>query len=85
LFCFEVVHEHSNALQGNYPLIMFPESLVVVLGIVLIVEGIPWFLSPRGTKRMLIELSKMNDLPLRGIGLAFMLVGLLLVAFVKNN
>lgn len=64
---------------------MFPESLLVVLGIVLIVEGIPWFLSPRGTKRMLIELSKMNDLPLRGIGLVFMLVGLLLVAFVKNN
>lgn len=62
---------------------MLPESLVIVLGVVLIVEGIPWFLSPRGTKRMLIELSHMRDLSLRGIGLAFMLVGLLLVYLVK--
>jgi uncharacterized protein YjeT (DUF2065 family) len=59
------------------------ELLVVVLGVVLIVEGIPWFLSPRGTKRMLIELSQMNDQTLRGIGLFFMLAGLVLVYLVK--
>jgi uncharacterized protein YjeT (DUF2065 family) len=64
---------------------MFPESLVVVLGFVLIVEGIPWFLSPRGTKRMLIELSRMNDLSLRCIGLVFMLTGLLLVYLIKSH
>ncbi|MBE0576087.1 MAG: DUF2065 domain-containing protein [Desulfuromonadales bacterium] len=63
---------------------MFPESLVVVLGVVLVLEGIPWFLSPRGTKRMLAELSKMNDLSLRGIGVVFMLTGLLLVYLVKS-
>lgn len=63
---------------------MFAESLVVVLGVVLILEGIPWFLSPRGTKRMLAELSKMNDLSLRGIGVVFMLTGLLLVYLVKS-
>ena len=61
------------------------KPLVIVLGVVLIVEGIPWFLSPRGTKRMLSELSQMNDRSLRGIGLIFMLAGLLLVYFVKNN
>lgn len=61
------------------------ELLVVVLGVVLIVEGIPWFLSPRGTKRMLIELSQMNDQTLRGIGLFFMLAGLVLVYLVKVN
>lgn len=59
------------------------ELLVVVLGVVLIIEGIPWFLSPRGTKRMLIELSRLNDNSLRGIGLVFMLAGLLLVYLVK--
>ena len=64
---------------------MLPESLVVVLGFVLIVEGIPWFLSPRGTKRMLIELSRMNDLSLRYIGLVFMLTGLLLVYLIKSH
>ena len=63
---------------------MFPESLVVVLGVVLILEGIPWFLSPHGTKRMLAELSTMNDLFLRGIGVVFMLTGLLLVYLVKS-
>ena len=64
---------------------MLPESLVVVLGFVLIVEGIPWFLSPRGTKRMLIELSRMNDLSLRCIGLVLMLTGLLLVYLIKSH
>ena len=63
---------------------MLPESLVVVLGVVLIVEGIPWFLSPRGTKRMLSELFRMNDQSLRGIGLVLMLCGLLLVYLVKR-
>jgi uncharacterized protein YjeT (DUF2065 family) len=61
------------------------EPLVVVLGVVLIIEGVPWFLSPRGTKRMLIELSQLNDSSLRGIGLFFMLAGLFLVYLVKAN
>ncbi len=61
------------------------EPLVVVLGVVLIIEGVPWFLSPRGTKRMLIELSQLNDSSLRGIGLFFMLAGLFLVYLVKTS
>jgi len=60
------------------------ETMVIVLGIVLIVEGIPWFLSPRGTKRMLSELFRMNDSSLRMLGLAFMLIGLLLVYLAKR-
>ena len=63
---------------------MFPELLIVVLGVVLIVEGMPWFLSPRRTRRMLSELFQMNDGTLRAIGLAFMLAGLLLVYLAKN-
>jgi uncharacterized protein YjeT (DUF2065 family) len=61
------------------------EPLVVVLGVVLIIEGVPWFLSPRGTKRMLIELSQLNDSSLRGIGLFFMLAGLFLIYLVKAS
>mgnify|MGYP001820169511 CR=1 FL=1 len=64
---------------------MLPEALIVVLGVVLIVEGLPWFLSPRGTKRMLSELSQLNDNALRVVGLVFMLAGLLLVYFVKGQ
>ena len=63
---------------------MLPEALIVVLGVVLIVKGLPWFLSPRGTKRMLSELSQLNDNALRVVGLLFMLAGLLLVYFANN-
>ena len=64
---------------------MFPESLFIVLGIVLIVEGMPWFLSPRKTKRMLSELFRMDDKALRGVGLMFMLAGLLIVYLAKQT
>ena len=62
---------------------MFGE-LIIVLGVVLIVEGVPWFLSPRRTKRMLSELFRMNDKALRALGLAFMLAGLLIVYLAKQ-
>lgn len=58
---------------------MLPKSLLVILGIVLVVEGIPWFLSPRNTKRMLSELFQMKERSLRLLGLFFMLSGLLFV------
>lgn len=64
--------------------LMLPESLFVALGVVLIVEGMPWFLSPRRTKRMLSELFQLSDNSLRVVGLIFMLAGLLLVYLVKN-
>ena len=63
---------------------MLAETLVIVLGVVLIVEGIPWFMSPQGTKRMLSELFRMNDNALRALGLVFMLAGLLIVYLVKR-
>jgi len=58
---------------------MSAETLLVVLGVILIVEGVPWFLSPRGTRIMLSELFSKSDHFLRGIGLIFMLFGLLIV------
>ena len=60
------------------------KSLLIILGVVLVVEGMPWFMSPRGTKRMLSELFQMNDTSLRVLGLAFMLAGLFLVFLGKN-
>ncbi len=62
---------------------MFAE-LIIVLGVVLIVEGVPWFLSPRRTKHMLSELFRMNDNALRALGLVFMLIGLLIVYLAKR-
>lgn len=60
------------------------KSLLIILGVVLVVEGMPWFMSPRGTKRMLSELFQMNDTSLRVLGLAFMLAGLFFVFLGKN-
>lgn len=63
---------------------MSTKSLLIILGVVLIVEGMPWFLSPRGTKRMLSELFHVQDNRLRALGLIFMLAGLLFVYLGKH-
>lgn len=63
---------------------MLSETLVIIVGVVLIVEGIPWFMSPRGTKRMLGELLQMNDQTLRFVGLGLMLFGLFLVYLARK-
>jgi hypothetical protein len=60
------------------------EFLVVVIGVVMIVEGIPWFLAPGWYKRVLLQLLPVSDAPLRMLGLAFMLTGLLLVYLVRG-
>jgi uncharacterized protein YjeT (DUF2065 family) len=60
------------------------DFLLVVIGVVMIVEGIPWFLAPGGYKRLLLQLLPMADNMLRVIGLTFMLCGLLLVYLVRG-
>lgn len=60
------------------------DFLIVILGVVLIVEGIPWFLSPQSAKRVLSQLFVLNDRTLRGIGLCLMVTGLFLVYIVRS-
>lgn len=60
------------------------DLLIVILGIVLIVEGVPWFLSPQRAKRVLAQLFVMDDRALRFLGLFCMLGGLALVYIVKG-
>jgi len=55
--------------------------LVTVLGVVLVIEGIPWFLFPAGYKTLLRQILALPDLQLRLAGFAAMLLGLLLVRF----
>ena len=55
-----------------------------MLGFVLIVEGLPWFLSPQGAKRVLAQLFVLNDRVLRILGLCLMLFGLGLVYLVRG-
>ncbi len=60
------------------------DFLVVVIGVVMVVEGIPWFLSPGGYKRLLLQVLPLSDGILRLLGLMLMLCGLLLVYLVKG-
>ena len=55
------------------------EFILTVIGTVLVVEGVPWFLSPRGVKRYLGQIFAMPDRQLRGYGLILMVTGLLVV------
>jgi len=55
------------------------DFLLTALGLVLVLEGIPWFLSPRGTKELLRQVKEIADPALRWFGLAAMGTGLLLV------
>jgi uncharacterized protein len=53
--------------------------LLLVTGLFFILEGIPWFLSPRGVRSLLDELARLPDVILRACGLLAMMIGLLLV------
>ncbi len=53
--------------------------LLSVVGVVLIVEGMPWFLSPGGIKNFLIRVHAVPNATLRFFGLTAMIVGLLIV------
>ncbi len=49
-----------------------------VLGVVLIVEGLPYFAFPEQMKEMMAKVQELSDDTLRKIGLGLMLGGLLL-------
>jgi uncharacterized protein YjeT (DUF2065 family) len=53
--------------------------MLSVIGVVLVVEGIPWFLSPDTVKKTLRQLAVLPESSLRILGLLLMLVGLLVV------
>ena len=65
--------------------ILLPFFLILlILGVVMIVEGVPWFLSPDGYKRILLQVLPVPDRLLRFLGLSLMLGGLFLVYLVKG-
>jgi uncharacterized protein YjeT (DUF2065 family) len=56
-----------------------------VLGMVLIIEGLPHFASPEKTKIFLLKLRDIPDSTLRILGLLAMATGLILVYFGTNE
>jgi hypothetical protein len=55
------------------------KDLVCLLGILLVVEGIPYFISPKGMKRLMEEIPKLADSTLRLAGFVAMILGVALV------
>jgi uncharacterized protein YjeT (DUF2065 family) len=53
---------------------------LTALGLALIIEGMPYFLGPEAVKRMVIKMLGMPARVLRGMGLACIGAGLLLIA-----
>ncbi|MBU1052728.1 MAG: DUF2065 domain-containing protein [Proteobacteria bacterium] len=50
-----------------------------VIGMVMVIEGLPYFAFPEKMKKWVIKIVEMNESSLRWMGLFFMLIGCLLV------
>ena len=59
-------------------------DLLSAVALVLVLEGILPFANPRGFKRRLEQVAGLDDRHLRGVGLAVMIGGALLLYFVRH-
>lgn len=55
------------------------DYFLCVIGMVMIVEGVPYFTAPEQMQRWMAKIMEMAPTALRRFGLAMMMVGLLLV------
>jgi len=59
-------------------------DLLTALALVMIIEGIIPFISPRGYKNTMQQLTAMPESTLRSIGFGLMLVGVVFLYFVRG-
>ena len=59
-------------------------DLLAAFGLMLVLEGILPFLNPRGTRQALLQLTQMDDRLVRLIGLSSMLIGLVVLYFIRG-
>jgi uncharacterized protein len=59
-------------------------DFLCVLGMVFIIEGIPYFLFPERLKIYLIKITQFPALTLRFLGISAMIAGLILLFFGRN-
>lgn len=58
-------------------------DLLAALGIMLVLEGIMPFLNPAKVRHTLQQISQLEDRVLRSIGLISMLIGLIVLYFIR--
>jgi uncharacterized protein len=63
---------------------MLWNDLLAALALLLVIEGLMPFLNPAGLRRALIQVATLPDSVLRGVGLASMLLGLLLLWWLRG-
>lgn len=63
---------------------MLWNDLLAALALLLVLEGLMPFLNPAGLRRALIQVAGLPDSVLRGVGLASMLLGLLLLWWLRG-
>ena len=56
-----------------------------VLGLVLVIEGFPYFVFPEKLKKFLSQISEFSDLYLRVFGFVAMIAGLLLLYIARSR
>ncbi len=59
------------------------DDLLAAFGLMLVLEGMLPFLSPRVLRRTLLQMAQLNDRALRFTGLASMALGLLVLYFFR--
>ncbi|MGA3281670.1 MAG: DUF2065 domain-containing protein [Smithella sp.] len=57
------------------------KDFLCVLGMVFVIEGIPYFVFPKKLKIYLIKITTMHDSILRFLGISAMIAGLILLYF----
>ncbi len=62
---------------------MLLQNLLAAIGLLLIIEGIMPFLNPDGMRRAMQMISKLSDGTLRFAGLTAMVLGCLLLFFIR--
>lgn len=55
------------------------EFILTLLGCLLFLEGIPYFLAPAGLRRLLLQIAALPERAMRLIGFGLMAAGLLIV------
>lgn len=68
----------------DFFVIMDWQDLFAALALVLVIEGLMPFLSPKGLRQTYSQVIRMDDKSLRMAGLLSMIVGLVLLALVRS-
>jgi uncharacterized protein YjeT (DUF2065 family) len=64
---------------------MKPQLIILIIGSIMVIEGLPYFLFPEKIKNYLMQIQQLDSKVLRLLGLVFIIVGLGLVYMVKSK